>query len=150
MLSRIFGSASVRRLSATAVARKDAIVYEGIQKELVSGAPADLSSRVVRIFREAKAATQSGHHNGTFWKLNWDVLEKGNRWENDLMGYQGTADALQGTSLKFDTREAAVRFAEKQGWSYIVQEPKVRHFRKKEYANNFVYSETKLKHIRTK
>lgn len=133
------------------VLRKDAVVYEEVKKELISGAPKEMTtSRVVRIFKEAKPATQSGHHNGTFWKLDWDVLTSGNRWENDLMGYQGSADALQGTILKFDTRESAVRFAEGQGWSYYVQEPKVRHFRKKEYANNFLHSETKLKHIRTK
>lgn len=142
---------TMRQLSMAPVLRKDAVVFEEVKKELISGAPKEMTtSRVVRIFKEAKPATQSGHHNGTFWKLDWDVLSKGNRWENDLMGYQGSADALQGTILKFDTREAAVRFAEGQGWSYYVQEPKVRHFRKKEYANNFLHSETKLKHIRTK
>lgn len=120
-------------------------------KELVSGAPTELvATRTVRIFKESKPATQSGHHNGKYWKLDWDVLGKGNRWENDLMGYQGSADPLQGTVMKFDSAECAIKFAESQGWDYSVQKPNVRHFRKKEYANNFLHSPSKLKHIRTK
>ncbi|PSK76842.1 hypothetical protein CJJ07_003347 [Candidozyma auris] len=120
-------------------------------KEIVSGAPEELStSRTVRIYKEAKPATQSGRHNGKFWKLDWDVLGKENRWENDLIGYQSSADYMQGTIMKFDTKEAAIRFAEGQGWSYYVKEPKERHFRKKEYAMNFFHSPGPLKHIRTK
>lgn len=119
--------------------------------ELVSGAPKELvTKRVVRIYREAKPATQLGHHNGDHWKLDWDVLGKGNRWENDLIGYQLSADYMQGTIMKFDTREAAIRFSESQGWLYYVTEPKVRKFRKKEYAMNFFHSPGLLKHIRTK
>ena len=52
--------------------------------------------------------------------------------------------------MKFDTKDAAIRFAEGQGWSFYVQEPKKRHFRKKEYAMNFAHSSGPLKHIRTK
>lgn len=144
--SRYFGVSSLLR-------QQPAIIEESAfsAKEIVSGAPQELTTeRVVRIFKEAKPATQSGHHNGKFWKLDWDVLGKGNRWENDLMGYQGSADYMQGTIMKFDTKESAIRFAEGQGWSYYVQEPKVRHFRKKEYAMNFAHSAGPLKHIRTK
>jgi NADH dehydrogenase (ubiquinone) Fe-S protein 4 len=52
--------------------------------------------------------------------------------------------------MKFDTKEAAVRFAQGQGWSFSVHEPHTRHFKKKDYSNNFYHSPTKLKHIRTK
>jgi NADH dehydrogenase (ubiquinone) Fe-S protein 4 len=120
-------------------------------KMIVSGAPKELvTSRVVRIYKEAKPATQSANHNGSSWKLDWDVLGKGNRWENDLMGYQGSADYMQGTIMKFDTKEAAINFATGQGWDHYIQEPKVRHFRKKDYSANFYHSAGPLKHIRTK
>lgn len=120
-------------------------------QEIISGAPLDLStSRVVRIYRQSKSATQSSNHNGSFWLLDWDVLGKGNRWENDLMGYQGSADYMQGTIMKFDTKEAAIRFAQGQGWDHYIQEPKTRHFRKKDYSVNFLHSAGPLKHIRTK
>lgn len=42
-----------------------------------SGAPIDLKSRTVRIFKPAKPATQSGNWNGKQWRMDWDVLGKG-------------------------------------------------------------------------
>lgn len=154
MMNRQLRAVPVRQFSAAARARQNAVVLDQAsvkQNEVVSGAPKALTTeRVVRIFKEAKPATQLGNHNGKFWKLDWDVLGKGNRWENDLMGYQGSADYMQGTIMKFDTKDSAIRFAEGQGWSYYVQEPKQRHFRKKEYAVNFLHSAGPLKHIRTK
>ncbi|EGW34731.1 uncharacterized protein SPAPADRAFT_57797 [Spathaspora passalidarum NRRL Y-27907] len=158
MLSRVsiksIPATGVRCLSSTAFLRQKAVAEAEefvTGKEIVSGAPKELvTNRVVRIYQEAKYATQSGVHNTRNWKLDWDVLGKGNRWENDLMGYQGSADYMQGTIMKFDTKEAAVRFAEGQNWDYYIQEPKERHFRKKEYAANFYHSAGPLKHIRTK
>ncbi|CDK29686.1 unnamed protein product [Kuraishia capsulata CBS 1993] len=123
----------------------------GLPKEIVSGAPPSLSSdRVVRIWKESKSATQSGKHNTRNWKLDWEVLGKGNRWENDMMGYQGSADYMQGTIMAFDTKEGAIRFATGQGWDYYVQEPRQRKFKKKDYSINFLHSTGPLKHIRTK
>lgn len=52
--------------------------------------------------------------------------------------------------MKFDSKEAAVRFAQGQGWNFVVQEPKERRFKMKDYSRNFYHSANKLKHIRTK
>lgn len=52
--------------------------------------------------------------------------------------------------MKFDTKESAIRFAQGQGWTFYVQEPNERRFKKKDYSKNFYHSPTKLKHIRTK
>jgi NADH dehydrogenase (ubiquinone) Fe-S protein 4 len=82
--------------------------------------------------------------------MDWDVLSKGHRWENPLMGWQSSADAMQGTRINFKTKEDAIRFAEKQGYEYFVQEPQTRRFVSKAYAANFVYEDRKLKHIQTK
>ncbi|KAK4218659.1 ETC complex I subunit conserved region-domain-containing protein [Rhypophila decipiens] len=117
---------------------------------VISGAPIELQARTVRIFQPAKPATQSGTQGGTKWRMDWDVLSKGHRWENELMGWQSSADAMQGTALNFKSKEDAIAFAEKQGYEYFVQEPNERAFTPKAYANNFLYSPTKLKHIRTK
>ncbi|EGS22049.1 NADH-ubiquinone oxidoreductase-like protein [Thermochaetoides thermophila DSM 1495] len=117
---------------------------------LISGAPMELQARTVRIYKPAKPATQSGEKNTQLWRMDWDVLGKGHRWENPLMGWQSSADFMQGTHLTFKTKEDAIAFAEKQGYEYFVQEPNERHFRPKAYANNFLYSPGKLKHIRTK
>ncbi|KAK0701632.1 ETC complex I subunit conserved region-domain-containing protein [Lasiosphaeria miniovina] len=117
---------------------------------ILSGAPIELQARTVRIYKPSKPATQSGTRIGSRWRLDWDVLGKGHRWENPLMGWQSSGDQMQGTHIHFKTKEDAIAFAEKQGYEYFVQEPNERHFTPKAYANNFLYSGTKLKHIRTK
>ena len=82
--------------------------------------------------------------------MDWDPLPKGHRWENPLMGWQSTADFMQGERLSFKTKEDAIRFAHKQGYQYFVQEPNERKIVPKAYANNFVHSPKKLKKIMTK
>ena len=82
--------------------------------------------------------------------MDWDILGKGHRWENPLMGWQSSADAMQGTHVNFKTKEEAIRFADKQGYEYFVQEPNTRKIAPKAYANNFLHTFKPLKHIRTK
>lgn len=82
--------------------------------------------------------------------MDWDILPKGHRWENPLIGWQSSGDMMQGTRIFFDSKEDAIKFAEKQGYEYYVQEPNARAFAPKAYANNFTYSPNPLKHIRTK
>ncbi|OAQ97780.1 hypothetical protein LLEC1_00539 [Akanthomyces lecanii] len=117
---------------------------------VTSGAPMELQARTVRIYKESKPATQSGTWRGHDWRMDWDILPKGHRWENPLMGWQSSGDYMQGTHLSFETKEDAIHFAEKQGYEFFVQEPNTRKFAPKAYANNFLYSARKLKHIRTK
>ncbi|KAH6667705.1 ETC complex I subunit conserved region-domain-containing protein [Halenospora varia] len=57
---------------------------------------------------------------------------------------------MQGTHLNFKSKEDAIRFTEKQGYEYFVQEPNTRKIIPMAYANNFLWSDKKLKHIRTK
>lgn len=69
--------------------------HNEVPKESISGAPTELvTDRVVKIFKESKSATQSGVHNRSVWRLEWDILGKGNRWENDLIGYQSSGDYM--------------------------------------------------------
>ncbi|KAK6533363.1 NADH:ubiquinone oxidoreductase 21kD subunit [Orbilia ellipsospora] len=117
---------------------------------VVSGAPMDLQSRTVRIYKPTKNAMQSSNFRGKTWRMDWDVLGKGHRWENPLMGWQSSADFVQGTHLSFRSKEEAIYFAEKQGYEYFVQEPKEREIVSKAYANNFTWSPNKLKKIHTK
>lgn len=103
-----------------------------------------------RIYRPVKTATQSGTWHSHAWKMDWDPLPKGYRWENPLMGWQSSADFMQGESVAFKTKEDAINFANKQGYEYYVQEPNERRILPKAYANNFLHEPKKLKHIRTK
>ncbi|EPE36783.1 hypothetical protein GLAREA_08946 [Glarea lozoyensis ATCC 20868] len=117
---------------------------------VLSGAPIELEARTVRIYKPAKTATQSGDWHGHHWRMDWDILPKGHRWENPLMGWQSSADFMQGTHMNFKSKDDAIRFAEKQGYEYFVQEPNSRKILPKAYANNFLWSDKRLKHIRTK
>jgi NADH dehydrogenase (ubiquinone) Fe-S protein 4 len=47
--------------------------------------------------------------------MDWDVLPRGHRWENFLMGWQSSGDSMQGTHIFFNSKEDAILFAEKQG-----------------------------------
>ncbi|PUU80192.1 ETC complex I subunit conserved region-domain-containing protein [Tuber borchii] len=116
----------------------------------ISGAPLDLQARTVRIYKPSKAATQSGNWNERQWRMDWDVLSRGHRWENPLMGWQSSGDSMQGTHIFFKSREDAVAFAEKQGYKWLIQEPNERAFRAKTYSANFFHSPKELKIIRTK
>ncbi|RSH87080.1 hypothetical protein EHS25_003569 [Saitozyma podzolica] len=84
------------------------------------------------------------------WILDWDVLQGSGRWENPLMGWASSADYMQGTNLAFRTREAAVAFAEKQGWDYQIEEPKVAKIPPKNYASNYTHVPGKLRIHHTK
>ena len=102
------------------------------------------------IYRPTKTATQSGDWHGHHWRMDWDILHKGHRWENPMMGWQSSADMMQGTHLNFKSKEDAILFAQKQGYEYFVQEPNSRKFIPKAYANNFMHSPKKLKVVHTK
>ena len=102
------------------------------------------------IYKPAKTATQSGNWTSDGWLMDWDVLAKGHRWENPLMGWASSADFMNGHRIQFKSKEDAINFANKQGYEYFVQEPNVRKFVPKAYANNFVHVPGKLKQVRTK
>ncbi|KAF2458856.1 ETC complex I subunit conserved region-domain-containing protein [Lineolata rhizophorae] len=123
---------------------------ESVPAAVLSGAPTDLQARTVRIYKPAKTATQSGDWMSHEWRMDWDPLGKGHRWENPLMGWQSSGDFMQGHRMAFKSKEDAIRFANKQGYEYFVQEPNERKFTPKAYANNFIHSPKKLKIVRTK
>ncbi|KAK9462570.1 ETC complex I subunit conserved region-domain-containing protein [Lipomyces oligophaga] len=159
MSSRVAQSIAARANSSSVPAATTGSVPVGAHDErgevhpidLISGAPSELSSkRVVRIYQRAKTAMQSGNQETKVWRLDWDVEQKGNRWENEMMGWQSSGDYMQATEVKFKTKEDAVRFATRQGWDYYIQLPHKRDFRPKQYATNFLHSYGPLKHIRTK
>lgn len=55
---------------------------------------------------------------------------------NPLMGWTSTADPLENVHrpLYFDSKEAAIAFAEKNGWGYEIEDPNPRtHIRPKRF-----------------
>ncbi|KAJ2763468.1 ndufs4 NADH dehydrogenase Fe-S protein subunit [Coemansia sp. BCRC 34490] len=124
--------------------------HEPLPAEVISGAPQSLTKRSVRIFRPANNPMQSGRNSNLRWRIDFDGLEKGDRWSNPLMGWQSTADPMAPVRIDFTSKEDAIHFAEKQGWGYYVQEPHFRVIKPKSYKNNFVYRSGKLPIVHTK
>jgi hypothetical protein len=52
--------------------------------------------RTVRIFQPARNTMQSGGAKGNKWRLDWDILPGGGRWENHLMGWASSCVARTG------------------------------------------------------
>lgn len=43
--------------------------------------------RTVRIFKPTRTPVQQGKNGTKLWRIDFDILEDGNRWENPLMGW---------------------------------------------------------------
>ncbi len=94
----------------------------------------------VRIFKPSKTAMQSGRGKTGEWVLEF---EPGARADPDpLMGWAGSTDTRAQVRLNFETRDEAVAHAERNGWTYTVQNPKERRIQPKAYADNFNYKRT--------
>ena len=92
---------------------------------------------VAYIHQPAPSPTQAGRARTREWLLEF---EPSSPHEIDpLMGWVGSRDPFAHIRLRFPDRQSAIEFAEKQGWPYVVQNPPVRRFRPKSYANNFRY-----------
>ncbi|XP_041046308.1 NADH dehydrogenase [ubiquinone] iron-sulfur protein 4, mitochondrial [Carcharodon carcharias] len=140
-------STSTWRLAQTQTQDTQLItVDEKLDISPVTGVPeVQVKTRKVRIFVPARNAMQSGVNNTKLWKMVFDTKE---RWENPLMGWASTADPLSNTELSFTTKEDAIAFVEKNGWSYEVEEKKTKVPRPKSYGVN--YSWNKRTRVSTK
>ncbi len=94
-----------------------------------------------RIFQRPKTAMQSGLAGAGAWMLHF---EPGERDRNDpLMGWWGNCDTQGQVRLRFDTREEAIAFAEKNGIPYELEiPPRKPGIKPKAYADNFRYGRT--------
>jgi hypothetical protein len=90
-----------------------------------------------KIYKPAKNAMQSGRANTTEWVLEYE-LETPRRPEPE-MGWVAADDTLNQVRIKFITREAAIAFAEKEGFDYTVGETHARKVKPQSYIDNFKY-----------
>merc|ERR1711997_212736 len=104
----------------------------------VSGVPEEhIKERYVRIYRPAKNAMQSGTHGIKRWKIEFESRE---RWENNLMGWASSGDPLSNMLVDFASKEEAIAFVEKNGWTYFVEEAAEKTPKTKSYAFNFAWN----------
>lgn len=90
----------------------------------------------VRIYRPAKTAMQSGRANSRRWIVEFEPTDR--KEPDPLMGWNGSRDTLAQVRMRFDTKEEAVAFAEREGLAYeLVDEKPAKPVKPKSYADNF-------------
>ncbi len=94
---------------------------------------------LARIFQPTKNAMQSGRANTRAWYLEF-APEQAREIEG-LMGWTSSADMNGQVVLKFDSRAAAIAFADGRGIPYRVVEPKKPTPQRRPYADNFRYDQ---------
>lgn len=91
-----------------------------------------------RIYQPARTAMSSGSAKTHDWVLEFAPASP--RDVDPLMGWTSSSDTQSQVRLSFETREAAVEYAEENGIEALVFEPKKRkpNIRPRGYAENFV------------
>ena len=92
---------------------------------------------VARIYRPAKTAMQSGTAKTNVWMLEYEPEVA--RETDPLMGWTSSSDMNSQLKLKFDSKDAAIAYAKRNGIAYRLFEPKERKRTPKAYADNFKY-----------
>ena len=95
-----------------------------------------------RIFQQDKPATQSGQAGTQAWVLEWEPSAP--RLPDPVMGWAGSGDTQTQVRLRFDSREAAVAYAERNGVQYELELPAARVHKPKVYADNFRYDRKEM------
>ncbi len=90
-----------------------------------------------RIYQPAKTAMQSGTAKTHSWVLEFAPASP--RAVDPLMGWTSSADTQAQVRLSFETKEAALEYAQTHGIDAVVQDPKLRKpvIRPGGYGENF-------------
>ena len=88
-----------------------------------------------RIFRPAKTAMSSGQARAQRWVLEYEPERP--KTIEPLMGYTSSDDMRSQIRLEFESKEAAIAYAERNGIAYQVFEPKERRRGAISYSDNF-------------
>ena len=90
-----------------------------------------------RIFKQPKNAMQSGTAKTKEWQLSYEPEQP--RVVEPLMGWTSSGDMKQQLTIRFDTKDDAVAYCEREGIPYQVIEPKETARRPAAYADNFAF-----------
>jgi hypothetical protein len=102
-------------------------------------APADPSAHAkpqARIFRPSPSPMQAGRASTRRWILEFEPTRPPEI--EPLVGWVASDDPLCHVRIDFSSREAAVAFAERQGWRYTVIEPQAPRVRPQSYAQTLL------------
>ena len=88
-----------------------------------------------RIYQIPKNAMQSGKAKIDDWVLEFEQSEA--RKPDPLMGWTGSGDTQAQVSLKFDSKEAALAYAQRYGITARVHATPAKSLKLQAYADNF-------------
>jgi hypothetical protein len=88
-----------------------------------------------RIYKPARTAMQSGTANTKEWVLDYEPEQP--RTVEPLMGWTSSGDMKQEVRLRFDTKEEAIAYCEREGIAYQVFESKPNTRLRIAYSDNF-------------
>tara|TARA_B100000315_G_scaffold155885_1_gene144464 strand:+ start:799 stop:1092 length:294 start_codon:yes stop_codon:yes gene_type:complete len=94
-----------------------------------------------RIYQPSKNALQSGQANTRNWVVEYEPEEA--KRNDELMGWVGSGDMRGQLKLKFESKEDAIAYAERNKIPYNLREPKKRRQRPKSYADNFRFDKVR-------
>jgi hypothetical protein len=98
---------------------------------------------LLRIYLPARNNMQSGRANTRRWIAEFTPSDR--KEPDPLMGWPGSRDTRTQVKLQFDSKEAAIAFAEKRGYSYEVWEAEApKPPAPKAYADNFRFDRVEI------
>jgi ETC complex I subunit conserved region len=95
---------------------------------------------VARIYKPSRNAMQSGDAKSGNWLLEFESEVP--RTQDPLMGWTSSGDTRQQLTLKFETKEQAVTYAERNNLEYVVAKEPPERLHKKSYSDNFKWGRT--------
>ena len=90
-----------------------------------------------RIYKPAKTAMQSGQANTKDWVVDFEPEVP--RQVEPLMGWTSSFDTRVQVKLRFDTKDEAIAYCERNGIGYQVSEEKPAARRGVSYSDNFAF-----------
>jgi hypothetical protein len=93
---------------------------------------------VARIYKPARTAMQSGTAKTKDWVLDYEPEQP--RAIEPLMGWTSSGDMKQQLSLRFETREEAIAYCERNGIPYQLAESKAPVHKTISYSDNFAFT----------
>ncbi len=90
-----------------------------------------------RIYQPARNAMQSGQAKDK-WVLEFEPESP--RQIEPLMGWTSSSDMKSQVKLKFDSKEEAIAYAQRNGIAYRLEEAKIATRKTVSYSDNFRYN----------
>ena len=91
----------------------------------------------VKIYKPSKNAMQSGRGKINHWVIESDDIVHCDA--EPLMGWSSADSTTQQIKLKFPDLDKAVKYAQGQGWEYMVLGAHQRRVKPRNYVDNFKY-----------